>query len=69
MGYNAVDFTIINFRFVVGQQQIGDSYEKSLPFFQFGTMPGHFVQIKAFRKGVGNVTPPQGEYLMNGSSS
>lgn len=50
LGYNAVDFTLLNFRFTKNQKTIKGNYENKLPFFEFGSIPGHFLQVKAFQK-------------------
>lgn len=49
MGYQAVDFTVIDFRYAKGQIMTQDSYEHQMRHFEFGLRPGHFLQIKAWR--------------------
>jgi hypothetical protein len=49
MGYNAVDFTVIDFRYAKGQQMTHEPYEQQMTHFEFGLRPGHFLQIKAWR--------------------
>ena len=48
LGYNAIDFTVIDFRFIgIGDEQ--PPYERGLRHFEFGTRPGHFLQVKGWR--------------------
>ncbi|SCY44031.1 methyltransferase domain-containing protein [Nitrosospira sp. Nsp13] len=49
LGYSAVDFTVIDFRFLTRQPQISNSYQNNLNHFEFGRRPGHFEQIKAWK--------------------
>jgi len=53
-GYNAVDFTVIDFRPVHPDPQLTAPIREQLPFFEFGRRPGHFQQVKAWKnqKGV-----------------
>ena len=48
LGYSAIDFTLLNFRFTSGQKSQAP-YEQHLQRFEFGTEPGHFVQVKAWK--------------------
>ena len=48
-GYNAVDFTVLDFRPVRIDPQPAGSIRERLPFFEFGRRPGHFLQIKAWK--------------------
>jgi glycosyltransferase involved in cell wall biosynthesis len=48
-GYNAVDFTVIDFRPVRPDPQLNCPLQDRLPFFEFGRRPGHFAQIKAWK--------------------
>ncbi|WP_160683794.1 glycosyltransferase family 2 protein [Clostridium sp. C2-6-12] len=49
-GYNAIDFTILDFRPISEDNYIfNNSIEKSLTCFEFGKRPGHFVQVKAWK--------------------
>lgn len=48
-GYNAIDFSVIDFRFIAGETEASPPYETALNHFQFGRRGGHFVQIKAWR--------------------
>lgn len=49
MGYNAVDFTVLDFRFVAGRPPVTSNYERDLNHFEFGRRPGHFKQVKCWR--------------------
>lgn len=49
LGYNAIDFTVLNFRFTAKTSGLKGSYEKGLLRFEFGTKPGHFLQIKGWK--------------------
>jgi glycosyltransferase involved in cell wall biosynthesis len=49
LGYNAVDFTVLNFSFLNGLPSITGQYEHRLRFFDFGRHPAHFIQIKAWK--------------------
>ncbi len=48
-GYNAVDFTVIDFRYAKGQHMTSAPYAEQMRHFEFGLRPGHFLQIKAWR--------------------
>jgi SAM-dependent methyltransferase len=48
-GYNAVDFTVIEFRFLTSDPDPDPPFEQSLNWFEFGKRPGHFTQIKAWK--------------------
>lgn len=48
LGYSAVDFTVLDFRFLVNRDTF-PPYERSMTHFEFGTRPGHFTQIKAWK--------------------
>lgn len=50
LGYNAIDFTVLDFRPVEPDavKREGDCRMR-LPFFEFGKRPGHFLQIKAWK--------------------
>lgn len=55
-GYNAVDHTVIDFRPTDHHELApGDDVEALLRHFEFGTRPGHFLQLKAWHAGVGRV--------------
>ena len=49
LGYSAVDFTVIDFRFLTNQPPISDNYQNNLNHFEFGRRPGHFEQVKAWK--------------------
>jgi SAM-dependent methyltransferase len=49
LGYSAIDFTVIDFRFLTNSKVEAGPYESSLNHFQFGRRDGHFVQIKAWK--------------------
>jgi len=49
LGYNAVDFTVLDFRFLKDDFPGTGPFEKHMRYFEFGSRPGHFVQIKAWR--------------------
>lgn len=49
LGYNAVDFTVLNFRYLLSDKNQKAPYEMSLNWFEFGRRPGHFMQIKAWK--------------------
>lgn len=49
MGFNAIDFTILDFRPVHGQEEVVANYGENLVFFEFGKRPGHFIQIKGWK--------------------
>lgn len=55
LGYNAIDFTVLDFRYLVGQPESRAPYENSLNYFEFGRRPGHFRQVKAWKNGEGIV--------------
>lgn len=49
-GFNAIDFTVCDFRPVDDRFMEDADPEVALPFFEFGRQPGHFVQCKAWRQ-------------------
>ncbi|WP_281890075.1 glycosyltransferase family 2 protein [Paenibacillus sp. YYML68] len=49
MGYNAIDFTVLDFRPVMGEVSVYNNYEKKIGYYEFGKRPGHFIQIKAWK--------------------
>ena len=53
LGYNAVDFTVADFRYAKSQRMTSASYEAQMPRFEFGLRHGHFIQIKAWRHSPG----------------
>lgn len=52
LGYNAVDFTVIDFRYLNNYSDLNAPYQNNLNFFEFGRRPGHFKQIKAWKNEV-----------------
>jgi glycosyltransferase involved in cell wall biosynthesis len=50
LGYNAVDFTVADFRYLSDDAEVEGGMEERLRWFEFGRRPGHFVQIKAWRQ-------------------
>ena len=52
-GFNAVDFTVLDFRPTQPDPQPQGSIRERLPFFEFGRRPGHFQQIKAWKNQAG----------------
>lgn len=49
LGYNAIDFTVIDFRFLETCTNVEPPYQQTLRYFEFGRRPGHFLQIKAWK--------------------
>lgn len=54
-GFNAIDFTVCDFRPVDDRFMEDADPEVALPFFEFGRQSGHFVQCKAWRQPAGSV--------------
>jgi hypothetical protein len=54
-GFNAVDHTIVTFPPVDDGFRPGSDPERYFRHFEFGRNPGHFVQIKAWRRARGRV--------------
>lgn len=50
-GWNRVDFTVLNHRPVDDRPVGPGALVASLPYFEFGTKPGHFIQKKAWIQG------------------
>lgn len=50
MGFNAVDFTVCNFRPIDDSFAVGLDPEAAFRFFELAREPAHFVQIKAWRQ-------------------
>ena len=48
-GYNAIDFTVLDFRFLSATPQPSPPFQESLTQFEFGRRPGHFVQVKGWK--------------------
>ena len=55
LGYNAIDFTVLDFRPVQQDPQLDAPIKDRLPFFEFGRRSGHFQQIKAWKNQQGVV--------------
>jgi len=49
IGYNAIDFTVIDFRFTEETALIYQNFEENLTHFEFGRREGHFRQIKCWK--------------------
>lgn len=49
LGYSAVDFTVLDFRYLKDGQPSTGSFRRDLTFFEFGRRPGHFLQVKGWR--------------------
>jgi hypothetical protein len=49
LGYSAVDFTVLDFRYLASQPPVARSVRDELLFFEFGRRPGHFRQVKGWR--------------------
>lgn len=50
-GWNRVDFTVLNHRPVDDRPVSPGRLKACLPYFEYGTKPGHFVQKKAWLQG------------------
>jgi hypothetical protein len=48
LGYNAIDFTVIDFRFINDKENCAP-YQETLTFWEFGRRPGHFAQVKLWQ--------------------
>ncbi|MDU2063361.1 MAG: glycosyltransferase family 2 protein [Sporomusaceae bacterium] len=49
LGFNAIDFTVLDFRPVAPQSDRPGGMQNNLLFFEFGKRPGHFAQVKAWK--------------------
>ena len=49
LGYNSVDFTVIDFRFLADLPDPKPPYQQTTTHFEFGRRPGHFSQVKAWK--------------------
>lgn len=47
-GYDAIDFTVIDFRYLVGEALEERPWD-AMRYFEFGRRPGHFQQVKAWK--------------------
>jgi hypothetical protein len=52
MGFNAVDFTICDFRPIDSSYSAGCDPERAFQYFEFGSRPGHFVRSNVWRQGI-----------------
>jgi len=50
-GWNRISFTVLNHRPVDDRPFLPGSLQTALPYFEYGTKPGHFVQYKAWLQG------------------
>lgn len=50
-GWNRIQFTVLNHRPVDASRHLPGSLATTLPYFEFGTKPGHFIQQKAWIQG------------------
>lgn len=48
-GYNALDFTVLDFRFLESRPDPAPPYQINMPFFEFSRRPGAFSQVKAWK--------------------
>ncbi len=49
LGFNAIDFTVADFRPVEDGFNSSARLDDFFSFFEFGTRPGHFMQVKAWK--------------------
>lgn len=49
VGYNAIDFTVIDFRFLRSSPNASAPFQNNLWHFEFGRRPGHFAQVKGWK--------------------
>ena len=49
LGYNAVDFTVIDYRFIAGPD-VRAGYRSNLTHFEFGRRAGHMQQVKGWKR-------------------
>ncbi len=49
LGYNAIDFTVIDFRFTDEDENTNSNYVNNLTYFEFCKRPGCFQQIKCWK--------------------
>lgn len=49
LGFNAIDFTVIDFRFIETRPKGKVPYQQNLTHFEFGRRPGHFSQVKCWK--------------------
>jgi len=51
MGFNAIDYTVCEFRPVRGDRAPSEDLKTAMPYFAFGDQPYHFLQIHTWRQG------------------
>lgn len=49
LGFNAIDFTVIDFRFTESTENTASAFESNLIHYEFGRRPGHFSQVKCWK--------------------
>jgi len=49
LGYNAIDFTVLDFRYLEDAPGSTPPYQANLNLFEFGRRPGHFQQVKCWK--------------------
>lgn len=49
LGYNAIDFTVLDFRFLRSAPNVSPPFQEHLVHFEFGKRPGHFAQVKGWK--------------------
>jgi len=54
-GFNAVDHTVLTHHPTEDSFEEGDNYVDAFPYFEFGTRPGHFAQVKTWHRSAGRV--------------
>ncbi len=50
LGYNAIDFTVLDFRYTPDKEEVVSNFEQQNTWFEFGKRPGHFLQVKGWKK-------------------
>jgi hypothetical protein len=50
LGYNAIDFTVLDFRYTTDKDAVSVNIEHNNTWFEFGKRPGHFRQVKCWKK-------------------
>jgi hypothetical protein len=49
LGFNAIDFTVLDFRFTKDRPDCVGPFQTALTHFEFGRRPGHFAQVKCWK--------------------